>query len=43
MKTHFRYHHIISVVKLKKINKDCKYCQDWLTTTTTTTTAERNV
>jgi hypothetical protein len=40
MKLHSRYYHIFSVNKIKRINKDSKYCQDWHTTTTA---ANRNV
>jgi hypothetical protein len=37
MKLHFRYH-IIFGSKIKRINKDCKYCQDLLLDT-----AKRNI
>ena len=39
MKLHFRYHHIVFCNKIKRLNKYCKYCQDWHTTTA----ANRNV
>jgi len=33
MKVHFRYHdHIIFCNKIKRLDKDCKYYQDWHTT-----------
>src|SRR5215210_6716531 len=32
MRLHFRYH-VIFGSKIKRLNKDCKYCQDWLTMT----------
>jgi hypothetical protein len=32
MKLHFRYH-VIFGSKIKRLDKDCKYCQDWLATT----------
>jgi hypothetical protein len=34
MKLHFRYH-VIFGSKIKRLDKDCKYCQDWLATAAT--------
>ena len=39
MKLHFKYH-VIFGSRIKRPDKDCKYCQDWLTSTTA---AKRNI
>jgi hypothetical protein len=33
MKLHFRYHNIIFCSNNRRLNKDCKYCQDWIINT----------
>jgi hypothetical protein len=37
IKLNFRYNHIIFCSKIKSLNKDCEYSQDWATTIATAT------
>jgi hypothetical protein len=39
MNPHIRYNHIILCSKVKSIDKDCEYSQDWATTTIATATS----
>jgi hypothetical protein len=37
MNPHIRYNHIILCSKVKSLDKDCEYSQDWATTIATAT------
>jgi hypothetical protein len=44
MDLYIRYNHIIFSSKIKSLDKDCKYSQDWATIATITTVATpRNI